>query len=154
MTPPGNFWMEQTKREHVKYIAEGYILFSIQLCVIVSICRSIASSLCSRWYGPYHKCFLSKIVCPSVTSLASRFLAVLTLLNTHTFFGRSYLLVSLKAPSAWRESIRKEIIYWSHGAGCLFPLIQCRCKQPIAHLIEYISSRCLQRMIEFLAFYF
>ena len=63
--------------------------------------------------------------------------------HTHTFWGRSNRLSSLKTPSVRRQSIRKEIMYWSFVAGCLFPLIPSLSKQPIeAYNGEYISPCC------------
>lgn len=127
-----------------------YIQYSLwNYCCIFKISSTL--SLWDRQYGMHHfkihTCILSEIVCPLVAPMPGVFIS-LALLTIHAHFGvRLCLPLSLKTPSVWRESIRKEIIYWSHGTGCLFPLIQRLSKQHIAHLIEYISSWCLQRVV-------
>lgn len=163
MPLPENFWMGSLKGNMYFTLLKGAFFFFFQNVVYTYrtgifarnyyIIFKIQStpSLWDRPYGTHHfgaaTCFLSKIDCPSVAPLAGVFFFPLALLSAHTFGGRLCSLVSLKTPWVWRESIRKEIIYWSHGTGCLFPLIQRLSKQPIAHLIEYISSWCLQRVL-------
>lgn len=62
--------------------------------------------------------------------------------HTHFFWKMIFAATLKNKPLVWWESIGKEIIYWSYGMWCVFPLIHCLSKQPIAGWIEYLSSRC------------
>lgn len=62
--------------------------------------------------------------------------------HTHFFWKMIFAATLKNKPLVWWESIGKEIIYWSCGMWCVFPLIHCLSKQPIAGWIEYLSSRC------------